>query len=140
VLNTFLLWLHFLAIGMATGGGIALSQVGPRLIAAPADQRELLWHFETFFSRIGAGGLVVLIVTGPLMLWLKFGGPGGLGRWFWAKMAFVVLALIGVAVHDWAGRRFRRGDQTAVLSMVVGGRLAGAAIVLAMLCAVITFG
>lgn len=139
VLISILLWLHFIGVGMGMGGGIALSQVGPRLVAAPADQRELLWSFETFFSRIGTGGLVILLITGPLMLWLKFGGPSGLTWWFWTKMAFVILATISVGLHEWAGRQFRNGDESAVPLMFISGRTAGISILLAMLCAAITF-
>jgi protoporphyrinogen IX oxidase len=139
VFTTFLLWLHFIGIGMAMGGGIALSQVGPRLISAPANDRDLLWALERFFSGIGAGGLAILLVSGPLMLWLKFGGPSGLSGWFWAKMALVALALIGVILHEWAAHRFRRGEASAVPLMYLGGRAAGVGIVLAMLCAAITF-
>jgi protoporphyrinogen IX oxidase len=139
VLNSLLLWVHFIGIGMGMGGGIALSQVGPRLIAAPADQRQLLWLLEAFFSRIGAAGLAILIVTGPLLLWLKFGGPSGLSGWFGAKMVAVIVAVIGVVLHETAGRRFRKGDESAVPLMFLGGRMAGIGIVLAMLCAAFTF-
>jgi putative membrane protein len=139
VSTTLLLWLHFIGVGMGMGGGIALSQVGPRLIAAPADGRELLWTLERFFSRIGAAGLALLLATGPLMLWLKFGGAGGLGGWFWAKMVFVALAFVGVLVHELASSRFRKGDAGAVPLMYFGGRMAGLGIVLAMLCATFTF-
>jgi hypothetical protein len=131
--------LHFIGVGMGMGGGIALSQVGPRLISAPEDNRELLWHLETFFSRIGAGGLAVLLVTGPLMLWLKFGGPAGLPWWFWAKMVFVAVALVGVVLHERASSRFRRGERRTVPLMYLGGPMAGLGIVLAMLCAAFTF-
>ena len=139
MLNNILLWLHFIGIGMGVGGGIALSQVGPRLVDGPIDQRELLWSLETFFARIGAGGLVILLITGPLILWLKFGGPSGLSWWFWAKMALVVLALTGVSMHEWAGRRFRKGDESFIPLMFISGRTAGVGILLAMLCAVFTF-
>lgn len=139
MLINILLWLHFIGIGMGMGGGIALSQVGPRLVVAPIDQRELLWSLETFFARIGAGGLVMLLITGPLMLWLKFGGPGGLRWWFWAKMVLVVVAVTGVSAHEWAGRRFRKGDESFVPLMFIGGRVAGVGILLAMLCAAFTF-
>jgi protoporphyrinogen IX oxidase len=139
MLINILLWLHFLGVGMGMGGGIALSQVGPRLVVAPMDQRELLWSFEIFFSRIGAGGLVILLITGPSMLWLKFDGPSGLSWWFWAKMLFVVVALIGVSLHEWAGQRFRKGNESFVPLMFIGGRMAGVGILLAMLCAAFTF-
>jgi hypothetical protein len=139
MLTNILLWLHFVGVGMGMGGGIALSQVGPRLVVAPIDQRQLLWSLEVFFARVGAGGLAILIVTGPLMLWLKFGGPSGLNWWFSAKMLLVAVALIGVILHEWAGRRFRNGDESAVPLMFIGGRAAGIGIVLAMLCAAFTF-
>jgi hypothetical protein len=139
VLTTLLLWLHFIGVGMGMGGGIALSRIGPRLIAAPGDDRELLWLLERFFSRVGAGGLAVLLTTGPLMLWLKFGGPGGLSWWFWAKMAFVIVALVGVVLHERSSSRFRTGEASAVPLMYLGGRMAGIGIVLAMLCAAFTF-
>jgi len=139
VVVNLLMWLHFIGIGLAVGGGIALGRTGPRLVAAPIDQREELWSTETFFSRLGAGGILILLVTGPLMVWLKFGGPGGFTRWFWVKMGFVAIAVVAVALHEWAGARFRRGDLTAVPLMFIGGRLAGAAILLAMLSAVFTF-
>ena len=139
ILLNLLLWLHFIGIGLAVGGGVALSQVGPKLVAAPADGRVELWAFETFFSRLGAVGVVILVATGPLMLWLKFGGPAGLSRWFWVKMGLVAIAVVAVATHEWAGARFKRGDQGAVPVMFTAGRLAGLAIVLAMLSAVATF-
>jgi len=139
ILTIILLWLHFIGIGLAVGGGVALSQVGPKLVAAPAPARADLWAFETFFARAGAAGMVILLTTGPLMLWLKFGGPGGLSRWFWIKMGLVAVAVLGVGLHEWAGARFKRGDQRAVPLMFLSGRLAGAAIVLAMLSAVLTF-
>jgi len=94
---------------------------------------------ETFFSRVGAGGLLVLLITGPLMLWLKFGGFGGLSWWFTAKMAFVCAAVAGVIAHEWAERRFRKGMVGAARWMFIGGRVAGIGIVLAVLCAAFTF-
>jgi len=137
--TTFLLWLHFIGVGMGMGGGIALSQVGPRLISAPEDERKLLWTLEGFFSRIGAAGLAILLISGPLMLWLKYGGPSGLSWWFWAKMVLVAVALIGVILHEWAAHQFRGGALSAVPLMYFGGRMAGLGIVLAMLCAAFTF-
>jgi len=134
-----LLWLHFIGIGLAVGGGVALSQVGPRLIAAPVADRKDLWAFETVFGRLGAAGIAMLVTTGPLMLWLKFGGPAGLNHWFWVKLALVGIAVVAVATHELAGARFKRGAQSAVPAMFIAGRLAGGAIVLAMLAAVATF-
>jgi hypothetical protein len=73
------------------------------------------------------------------MVWLKFGGPGGFSGWFWVKMALVAVAVLAVGLHEWAGARFKDGRQDAVPMMFAGGRVAGAAILLAMLSAVFTF-
>ena len=61
-----------------------------------------------------------------------------------AALALVALhphgaAIVAIGLHEWAGARFKRGDQTAIPLMFLGGRLAGAAILLAMLSAVFTF-
>ena len=139
IIANLLLLLHFFGVAMAVGGGIALSQVGPKLIAMPPDERGQLWPLEVFFSRLGSFGLVMLLITGPLMVWLKFGGVGGFNAWFWAKMALVAVAAIGVGLHDWAGARFRRGNEGASSLMFIGGRVAGASMLLVMLCAVFAF-
>ena len=139
VLVNILFWLHFLGLALGLGGGVALGFVGPKLIAAEGPMLEEMWQFETFFGRVGTAGLAVLIVTGPLMLWLKFGGPEGFTWWFWAKMVFVLIALVGVGLHQWAGSRFRSGDRSAIPLMFASGRSAGAAMALAILCAVFTF-
>ncbi len=135
-----LLWLHFIGLAMGLGTGISLSQVGPRLVAAPVDQRELLWTLETIFSRIGAAGLVILLITGPLLLNLKFAGGAGLGGWFMAKMALVVVLVLGVGLHHWAAAKFRKGDESKARLMLMGGRMAGASAVAAVFCAAVTFG
>jgi hypothetical protein len=47
--------------------------------------------------------------------------------------------LIGVSLHEWAGQRFRKGNESFVPLMFIGGRMAGVGILLAMLCAAFTF-
>ena len=139
ILLKLLFWLHLMGLAAGLGGGIALGFVGPKLIAAEGPMLEEMWRFERFFGRVGSAGFGILIITGPLMLWLKFGGPDGLTWWFWAKMVFVAIALAGIVTHQWAGSRFHRGDRSAIPLMFVSGRAAGASMALAVLCAVFTF-
>lgn len=134
-----LLWAHFLGLALGLGGGITLSQVGPRLFEANGERYELLLSLEILFTRMASAGLGILVLTGPLLVWLKYGGFGGFNPWFWAKMAFVATALIGSTVHSIAGRRFQRGDRGAIPWMLISGRLTGLAAMAAMLCAVFTF-
>jgi hypothetical protein len=124
---------------MGVGVGIAMSRVAPKVIAAPPGERWHLWPLEKFLARVIAAGLAVLLITGPLMLWLKFGGVAGLGWSFWAKMAFVASTVVFIGLKDWAAGRLARGDESAAKLMSVSGPLAGISAVLAMLFAVITF-
>ena len=141
MMNTFtnlLFWFHFIGLGMGVGGGIALSQVGPKLNSEQGSALELAWSLEVVFSRVATIGIVILLITGPLMVWLKFGGLQAFNWWFNLKMGFVGLAVIGATVHEYAGRRFRGGRGEYRL-MEISGRLAGGGMIAAMLCAVFTF-
>jgi putative membrane protein len=79
------------------------------------------------------------LATGPLLVWLKFGGAGAFNHWFWAKMVLVAVATCSVGVHEWAVGRFKRSDESAGRLMLISGRLTGASMVLIMLCAVFAF-
>jgi protoporphyrinogen IX oxidase len=136
IVGNLLFWAHFMGLGMAVGCGIALSATGPKL-ATP--EREQFWPVFTFLSRMVATGLVVLLVTGPLMIWLKFGGVSAFNGWFWAKMNFVGLTIAGVGLQEWARARFARGDEGAGALMAIGGPLTGIAAAAAIFCAVFAF-
>jgi protoporphyrinogen IX oxidase len=139
VLTDILLWLHLLGVAMGAGVGIAISRVAPKLIAAPASERRQLWPLAKFLARVTAAGVGVLLITGPLMLWLKFAGGAGLGWSFSVKMVFVAATVVCVGLSQWAGARLERGDESAAKWMSVSGPLTGISAVLAMLFAVITF-
>jgi hypothetical protein len=137
--NDILLWLHLLGLAMGVGLGFAMSQVGPRLLAAGPTERARLWPLHKFLGRVITVGLILLLITGPLMLWLKFGGAAGLGWPFSVKMFFVAATLVFVVLGRWAAVRLERGDEAAAKLMSVSGPLTGISALLAMLFAVITF-
>lgn len=124
---------------MGVGVGIAMSRVGPGLLAALPNERGGLWPLQKFLARAITTGLIILLITGPLMLWLKFGGTAGLGWPFSVKMFFVAATVVFVVLGRWAGVRLERGDESAAKLMSVSGPLTGISAVLAMLFAVITF-
>lgn len=134
-----LIFLHLTAVAAGVGGGMAMSQVGPRLVAAAPDQREQLWPLATGITRIALLGLVVLLLTGPAVLWLKFGGMAGMSGWFWAKMGFVAAGVVAVGVTEAAKARFRRGDETAGGVLKAAGPVIGLLMLGVILCAVFAF-
>ena len=134
-----LLTLHFLGLVAGFGGGIALSQVGPRLATASEGELAVLRKLESSFTAIALAGVALLLITGPLMLWSRFGGAAGLPIWFSLKMAFVALAVLAIGANQVAKRRFRSGQRSAFKLMLITGRVTGIALLLAIVFAVMTF-
>ena len=112
-----------MALAMGIGGGIAMSQIGPRLVAATPDQRMPWWPLATVYTRIAGMGLILLLITGPLLVWLRYGGIEGLNGWFDLKMALVAVIVLTVGLSIWGMARLRRGDEGGGRLMKVAGPL-----------------
>ena len=67
--------------------------------------------------QIGKIAMGVLLVTGPLMFWLKWGGEAP-NHWFYMKMALIVVMLVAIVSSGIAFKKMRGGD------MSVAGRSA----------------
>jgi len=139
VLFPILLMLHFLGLVAGFGGGIGLSQVAPRLANAAEGERPLLLKLEKSFNRVSLIGLALLLITGPWMLWVRFGGGAGLPVWFTLKMVFVGVAVVAVVINQIAKRQFRSGRSGALKLILITGPLTGASILLAVVFAVLAF-
>lgn len=138
-LITGLLWVHFVALAMGLGGGIAMSQIGPRLVAAPADQRELWWPVANTVTRISLVGMVLLLLSGPALLMLKYNDVQGLGVWFMVKMALVLVALVALGLTERAKAQFKRGDEAAGQMMIRTGPIIAVSVLGVVAAAVLTF-
>ena len=140
VIINLLVWVHLVALAMGFAGGIGMSQVGPRLAAAAPDQRETWWALVNVFGRISHIGLGLLLVTGPLILWLKFHGAGGLSAAFAVKMGLLVLAVVAIGFSDWGKARLKKGDAGGARVMAAMGPLIMLLMLGVVLAAVFAFG
>lgn len=129
-----LVWVHLISLVIGMGSGMASGQVAARLGSAPVEARPVLGEIYKNLSRMAHVGLGLLIITGLLVLFLKYADPMGMEVWFWVKMA-LVLVLIGLIA--WGGRTSRKaqaGDaEAAALAPRIGAAsgLTGFAIILA---------
>lgn len=93
-----LLFLHLVALAVGTATNIALPLVMGLMPQLAADKHGAVMAIGKRLSTNSRGALVVLVITGLAMLWLRHGGIGELGAWFWVKMVLVVaLAALIVA-------------------------------------------
>jgi uncharacterized membrane protein len=139
VVNNILFWLHLGALAVAGAAVFGSPVVGSKLAGATAEMRPVLFSVLDRFSMMGRGALVVLLISGPLMAWLKLGGAG-LGPWFIAKMVLVLLLLVSVIITGIMGKRSQTGDANAIAMMP---KLSAANILLVLAivwCAVFAFG
>ena len=94
-----LLVIHLLALAVGATTAIAMPIVMSRMAGATPDGRQMLAGIGVRLglnSRIAVG---VLLVSGGLMVWLRYGGVDGLGAWFWVKMVLVATLVIAVIAN-----------------------------------------
>ena len=112
-----LLWLHI--VGFVTGGATAVTMplLERQVAAVGTDRREGLFTLGASLIQIGKVAMGVLLVSGPLLFWLKWNADAPNG-WFHLKMLLVVVMLVCIVSSGIAFKKMRRGD------MSVAGRSA----------------
>jgi putative membrane protein len=139
ILNNILFWIHLSALALGGAGAFALPVVGAQMRGATAETRPVLFKIAHGISRVSRAGLGLLIITGPLMVWLKFGGTSGFTGWFWAKMVLVVLLLIAVIYAGINANAAEKGDMEAAKRAPMIGMAAMLLLLGIILCAVFAF-
>ncbi|KQU99137.1 hypothetical protein [Devosia sp. Root105] len=99
--------------------------------AAPQTNRLL--------TRFGHYGIIVLLLSGPLMIWVRYGSLDGVSHWFWAKMAFVLLLAAGVVLSAVSARKMRAGDAAATARVRLGRIIAVVSLLAIVVFAVLAF-
>lgn len=100
--------------------------------AAPQTNRLL--------TRFGHYGIIALLVSGPLLVWVRYGGVDGVSHWFWAKMGFVLLLAAGVVMSAMSARKMRAGDAAAAARVRLGRIIAVLSLLAIVIFAVLAFG
>jgi len=139
VLVNLLFWIHLTALAFGGAAAFGIPVVGSRMRSATAETRPLLFSLADSLSKLGRGAIGALIITGPLMVWLKFGGTAGFTWWFWAKMVLVVLLLIAIIYAGINAKRAEGGDMAAAQRAPMLGMTAAGLFILVILCAVFAF-
>ena len=104
---------HLLALMAAGATVIAMPLIGQRMASASPELRASLGGLGQQIGRTAQIAFGVLLVSGPLMLWLRFGGIGGASPWFWVKMGLIVVMAAGMAVGGRFRARAQPGDKRA---------------------------
>lgn len=138
-LNDILLMLHFLGLAMGLAGGFGNLVMSRLMAQAKPSDAMVLARFPPAIVRVSDTGLVLLWVTGIILIFSKYSGPGAMPGVFWIKIVAVV-ALTGLVgfMHSLMARA-KKGDAAARRLMPKVGLFAMLSALLAIVFAVLAF-
>jgi protoporphyrinogen IX oxidase len=129
-----LLFAHFVGLMLVATAFIGLLGLLPKPGRDPEQSRS------PYLTQLGHWGIIIAIVSGGLMLWVRYGGFDGITHWFWAKMGFLLILVAGVVTAAMSAKKMRAGDAAAASRVRLGRLVAAGALILTVLFAVMAFG
>jgi uncharacterized membrane protein len=139
IVINLLIWAHIMAFVAGGANSVVGPVIASRLPGATADARDGYYAVMNRLAKVGKGAMGVLLVSGPLILWLKYGGLGGAGVWFWIKMALIVVMLAAIIYGGIQFKRAQAGDHSAGERAEVAHKVTGLAFAGVILAAVFAF-
>lgn len=137
-MNQILLILHLLGFGAGTASAVS-NGVAAALAARSPENAPAYARVGDVVSRFGDVGLVLLWLTGLIMIWSVYGGPGVLPTLFWLKIAGVVALTLALGMVHMRKAQARRGDASAARQIPVFGQITAALLVVVVVLAVLAF-
>jgi uncharacterized membrane protein len=139
ILALILFIIHIAAFIAGGANSVIMPVIGPRLATATPEGRGQLMAVVEGVAKVGKYAMAALLISGVLVLWLKWDWTPPSPVWFWAKMAFVVLMLVFIALNEMSARQGRQGDQAAFGRSKMFGQLTGLAFLGVIVSAVFAF-
>ncbi len=139
VVINLLIWAHILAFVAGGSNSVVGPVIGARMAGASAEQRTAYFGVMNTLSKVGRVSMVILLISGPLIMWLRYGGFGGASAWFWLKMALLVVMLAGIIVGGINFKKLQAGDVAAGAKAELAHKVTGVAFLGVVLAAVFAF-
>jgi len=132
--------IHFLALAVGIGGGVANAVIGARTRKADPAARPVLSGIQATIGKLSLASLILLWVSGVALTYLHYSGWANLPSSFWLKIIFVVI-LTGLSVRlNMLSAKARRTQQPPpARSLALLGQMATASSVLIVVFAALAF-
>jgi hypothetical protein len=137
-MNQILLILHLFGFGAGIAASIGNFTIGTLIQASPGDA-PVLRKVSPVLGRVGQAGLGLLWLTGVILIWSRYGGPGNLPTLFWWKFACVVLITAGVVAMGLMLKQVQAGNRALAARMPFFGAGMAGLMVLIVILAVFAF-
>jgi len=137
-MNQILVILHLFGFGGAISSSVG-NVVVMRLVAAAPGDAPVLGKVPQMLARVAQGALGLLWLTGIVMVWTVYGGPGNLPGLFWVKFVLVLAVTAGVAMIGITLKEVRNGNSEAARRLPLYGMISSGLLVLIVISAVYAF-
>ena len=134
-----LLFLHLFGLLMGAGGGLGAGVVMRIASSRPPEQANVLRSVGPALGRASTIGLIIMLITGPALVSMKYGGFANLPTLFWVKMVFVASLTLAAITLELTYASVKRGNVEAAKRLPALGPWAGVSSLLAVLFAVLAF-
>lgn len=134
-----ILALHLIGLMIGAGGGFG-SMITMRAAAKVSPEHaNTLRALGPAFARFSTYGLVLMLLTGPALVALKYNGFASMPPLFWAKMLFVATLTIAAITVELTYAQIKGGNMKAAARLPMIGPIAGLSSILATIFAVLAF-
>jgi uncharacterized membrane protein len=137
--TNLLLWSHIVALVAGGSNIVVMPIIGATLPKVDEQTRMTLFKISFQMANVGKVAAATLLISGPLLLWLKYGGLQGATPWLWAKMVLIVVMFGAIGFEETNLKKFASGDQVAARNSKLGGIIATVAFLGVLLAAVLAF-
>ena len=138
VLGLILFVIHIVAFVAGGANSVLMPFIGPRLATATPEVRGQLMGIVEGVAKVGKYAMATLLVSGVLVLWLKWDWAIP-NNWFWVKMALIVVMIVFISLNEMNARKARQGDQEAAGRSKMFGQLTGLTFLGVLASAVLAF-
>ena len=139
ILAGLLFVIHIAAFIAGGANSVIMPIIGPKIAAATPEVRAQLFDIVDRLAKVGKVAMGTLLVTGLLVLWLKWNWVPPNAVWFWIKMAAIVAMIFCIVQNERNSKLARAGDRDAAKRSQMFGQLTGAAFIIVILSAVFAF-
>ena len=137
--SNLLLWLHIVAFVAGGSNTVVMPIIGATLPRVDGQTRATLFRIGFQMAIVGKVAAAILLISGPLLLWVKYGGLQGATPWFWAKMVFMMIMFAAIIFEEAQFKNLASGDQRAAMKSKLSGMIASIAFLGVLLTAVLAF-
>jgi len=125
IVNSLLLAAHLHGLVLIVGAAFVLWRGGD--LFARGEGSPAFARFGQRAYLLGNVGLLLNWISGPILVFTRYGGFGSMGFWFWIKIVFVIAVSGALGV---AGANFRRATGPQPTAAAKASGIGGIALLL----------